>query len=142
MKIIAHRGNTSGPNKDENHPTHLEKALLKGYDIEVDVWVIENKIFLGHDEPKYNVSFNNLFEIKDNLWIHCKNLTALNFFNKKDFIFFWHENDRFTLTSNGFIWTYPNEELSKKSIIVDLMGNNVYNDVYGVCTDYTEKYDL
>ncbi|CAB5218221.1 hypothetical protein UFOVP204_103 [uncultured Caudovirales phage] len=136
MKIIAHRGNTNGPSDQENHPIHLEKALLEGYDVEADVWVIENKIFLGHNKPQYAVNFNNLFEIKNNLWIHCKNLAALNYFDKENFNFFWHENDKFTLTSKGFIWTYPDEKLSEKSVIVDLNWKNSNIDVYGICTDY------
>ena len=142
MKIIAHRGNTNGPKSDENHPIYLEKALLKGYDIEADIWVIENKIFLGHDKPTYNININNLFEIKDNLWIHCKNLDALSYFDKEVFNFFWHENDKFTLTSKGFIWTYPNELLSRKSVVVDLSLKNNNLDVYGICTDYTEKVKI
>jgi hypothetical protein len=51
---------------------------------------------------------------------------------------FWHQEDDFTLTSSGFIWTYPNKNVLDNSIIVD-------NDpkwkeknykCYGVCSDY------
>ena len=59
MKLIAHRGNTSGPNIDkENDPEYLIQAVDKGFDCEVDVWVIEDKIWLGHDKPTYEVDAN------------------------------------------------------------------------------------
>ena len=53
MKIIAHRGNLSGPTQTENHPDQIKKALDLGFDVEIDVWYKENKVFLGHDFPQY-----------------------------------------------------------------------------------------
>ena len=87
-----------------------------------------------------------IFELKDNCWIHCKNLDALTFFNKfgEIYNYFWHQNDKFTLTSKGYIWTYPGETLSFKSICVmpELNMNhteltNLKNlKVQGICTDF------
>ena len=37
MRIIAHRGNVTGPCKDENCPEHIDKAISLGYDVEVTV---------------------------------------------------------------------------------------------------------
>ncbi len=59
MKLIAHRGNTQGPNPErENSPEYIEEALNAGYDVEVDVWYdcATEKFWLGHDEPQYDVS--------------------------------------------------------------------------------------
>ena len=59
MKLIAPRGNTTGPDTErENNPEYLIHAVDKGYDCEVDVWVIEDKIWLGHDEPNHEVTAN------------------------------------------------------------------------------------
>jgi len=56
MIYIAHRGNTQGPNPDkENHPDYLRDAVRKGYDVELDVWLINGKYILGHDAPQYEV---------------------------------------------------------------------------------------
>ena len=56
MKIISHRGNISGPNPDkENHPDYISCALFKVFDVEIDVWFINNEFWLGHDAPKYKV---------------------------------------------------------------------------------------
>ena len=56
MKYIAHRGNLNGPNRLlENKPDYLNVALSLGYDVEVDVWFIDGKFFLGHDRPDYEI---------------------------------------------------------------------------------------
>ena len=38
----------------------------------------------------------------------------------QDFNYFWHENDRFTITSKGYLWTYPGNKYSENSVIVNL----------------------
>ena len=54
MILIAHRGNTEGPcPESENRPDYLISAVAKGFYVEVDVWLQENKLFLGHDGPQY-----------------------------------------------------------------------------------------
>ena len=38
MILIAHRGNVSGPNPEmENNPLYIDRALEKGYDVEIDI---------------------------------------------------------------------------------------------------------
>ena len=50
MVIISHRGNLDGrkPGR-ENKPDYIQEALDAGYDVEIDVWMINNELFLGHD---------------------------------------------------------------------------------------------
>ena len=38
MILISHRGNLNGTSPFENHPEYIQKALLKGFDVEIDVW--------------------------------------------------------------------------------------------------------
>jgi len=146
MIKISHRGNLKGPDKElENTPDYLKLAISKGYDVEVDLWVIDGKIFLGHDRPTTEVSIDFMLSIKSNSWFHCKNLEALSYLSdmNEGFVFFWHQNDDYTLTSNGYIWTYPGKITNHNSILVvskniDL---SVFKDIYGVCSDYLE-YDI
>lgn len=49
--------------------------------------------------------------------------------------YFWHENDRFTLTSKGIPWCYPNN-YNKKGIVVVFDDSLPSNLISGVCTDY------
>ena len=60
MKLIAHRGNTHGPDEGkENNPDYIDKCLSEGYDAEIDVRYdpITTVFWLGHDEPQYKVSW-------------------------------------------------------------------------------------
>lgn len=138
MILISHRGNISGPNKSENNPFFIDKAVNLGYNVEVDVWKIDNKIFLGHDKPEYEVKEE--FLKNDNFWCHAKNLESLHWMLKNNIRCFWHEGDDFTLTSNSVIWTYPNKEVTDRSIIVckTLDETIKYSkmNIYGICSDY------
>ena len=50
--LISHRGNIDGRNVEyENNPNYIEAAINLGYDVEIDVWFIDGKFMLGHDEP-------------------------------------------------------------------------------------------
>lgn len=145
MKVISHRANISGPNPlFENHPDNIDKCIKFGYDVEVDVRLIDDSFYLGHDSPDYCVTIEWIHERKDNLWIHCKDLNSLDKFSaeQSDFNYFWHQEDDYTLTSRGFIWTYPGKKVSNsRGVLVMPEWNgcvenlNKY-DCYAVCTDY------
>lgn len=143
MKVISHRGNVGGPNKEkENLPSQILFAINKGFDVEVDVWCEANKLFLGHDSPQYEIQTYLLENILDRLWIHCKNFEALEFLqaNLPNSNYFWHQSDDFTLTSKGYIWTYPGKKTGEKSVIVDLSDSpNIDLPAFGICTDYPER---
>jgi len=136
LKIISHRGNTEGASEYANSPDYVERTLQLGFDCEVDVWKVFNFFFLGHDYPKYKVSKSFLKNSK--LWCHAKNLEALESMMDLGAHCFWHQDDYYTLTSQGYIWTYPNKITSKKSIIVhkDINWKSKNYDCFGVCTDY------
>ena len=85
MKIISHRGNLKGPDKkNENTQSHIDIALKRSYDVEIDLWKIEDKFLLGHDKPENEVELDWLGERKDNLWIHTKNFHAFEDLLKKN----------------------------------------------------------
>jgi hypothetical protein len=149
MKIIAHRGLLNGPDKElENKPEQIIKVLARPDSIhcEIDVWMVYNKWFLGHDEPQYEVDTS--FLGKQGLWIHCKNLDALHWFSESPihYEYFWHETDNYTLTSGNLIWAFPGKHLSKNSIAVLPEISEDYWEyvksckIAGVCTDYVEKF--
>lgn len=139
MKFIAHRGNLNGPSDQENKPEYIKSALSLGYDVEVDVWLIGNEIFLGHDNPEYLIDID--FLKLPGLWCHAKNLEALEFLLLNKIHCFWHQDDDFTITSQGFIWTYPRKNLGKNSICVmpELFTDSIPL-CFGICTDYVLKF--
>ncbi len=151
MRIISHRGNLYGPDKSrENLPTSIDEVLSLGWDSEIDVWNIEGKLFLGHDKPETLISFGWIQNRRNSLWVHCKNKEALNHLvSEASTNCFWHENDKFTLTSHGYIWCYPGNLTYGKSVIVlpeltkasDLRRQISKNQVFGICTDFPKKYE-
>ena len=141
MILISHRGNIDGNHSNnENDPKLIKHILDMGFDVEIDVWVQDGMISLGHDEPTYKIPIS--FLQNDRLWCHAKNLEALEFMVDCGIHCFWHQQDDFTLTNKGFIWTYPNKKVCKKSIIVcDTLKEAEYyfkKDIAGICSDYVE----
>lgn len=147
MFLISHRGNLEGPNPVmENNPLYLDAALKRGFDVEMDVWVIADKIYLGHDEGTHLIDLEWILNRKEKLWVHCKNVAAIVFFSNlfKNGIkinFFWHQNDTLTLTSHGYIWVYPGKQPVSSSIaVMPERENDTIDKCIGVCSDYIIKY--
>jgi len=149
MIFIAHRGLIHGPNLNkENRLSTIEIAIKKGFDVEIDIWVIDNKIYLGHDNKNLvKIDFDYIEEHKRVFWIHAKNFEALKFFSeldkKEEFNYFWHQEDNYTLTSQNIPWIYPGCEAIPSGILV--MPENVMDidniksiKVKGVCSDYIQ----
>ena len=121
MIYIAHRGLINGPNFElENNPEWIAQVLKMGYSAEIDLRVYNGKMYLGHDEPQYEVDFDFLRNNKDKLWIHAKDHVALEWMVRTGSLlnYFWHDSDDYTLTSYGYIWTYPGKPLNPFSICV------------------------
>ena len=142
--IISHRGNINGRLESyENEPNYINLAISKGYDVEVDVRVIEGTFYLGHDEPQYGVTLDWLYKRRNKLWIHCKNIEAVEWFNNLlgTYHYFWHQEDTVTLTSKNIIWAYPGKQPVKNSIaVMPELYNDDITQCLGVCSDYIQNY--
>ena len=145
MILISHRGNLTGPNPDrENHPDYIQQARSKDYQVEIDVWYENNKWFLGHDKPQYEVE--QTFFYDPFLWAHAKNIPALKQLSFLGIHCFWHQTDDVALTTLGYLWTYPGKPLTTKSICV--MPETIpqtREDVKiaaGICSDIIERISL
>jgi hypothetical protein len=138
MRIIAHRGNLNGPVAEkENNPDYIKNAIKAGYEAEIDIWFLKNKFFLGHDNPQYEIT-EKFFD--DNMWIHCKNLNAVEALKKTNLNWFWHQEDKLTITSLGYIWCFPNVYIDD-GITVNLGKKTTINkNILGICTDYPENW--
>jgi len=141
MKIISHRGNLNGKNTyTENTISAISRALNYGFDVEIDVWYKNNNWYLGHDKAEYVI--NEFFLQNKKLWCHAKNLDAFSLMLKnKKINCFWHQNDDFTLTSKGYIWTYPKKDTKDNSIIVlTNQKDKIPKKCFGICTDFPIYY--
>ena len=138
MILIAHRGNMIGPNEYENGQKYCEEAIAQGFNIELDVWYTDTW-WTGHDRPQYRVDPD--FLLKKEVWCHAKNIEALKKLLELGAHCFFHQNDNVTLTSQQYIWTYPTQPLTEKSICVlpELQTTDV-DGCAGICSDYIVRY--
>ena len=141
MLLIAHRGNIHGCSNLENEPNHIQNSIDFKFDVEVDIRYLEGKWWLGHDGPQYKISSPFTDFDNNKVWWHCKNFEALEKLQGSDLNYFWHQEDDHTLTSKGFIWTYPGKEIGINNIIVmpELVMSieKVKNlKCYGICSDF------
>lgn len=162
ITLIAHRGCINGPNSDENKPELVIHTLNCSYDAEIDLWKIDDKLYLGHDAPTYEIP--PIFLRSQGLWIHAKNLPALEYLYKLDEIpgythinYFWHDTDDFTITSQGYLWSFPNKAVNGMIInqpefkrdlsnvsredLVNWLGEFAQGKTYkGICSKYVGQY--
>ncbi len=140
MILISHRGNISGiRSENENNPNYINAALKLGYEVEVDVRFENGKFFLGHDFSQYHI--DNEFLLNNKIWCHAKTKDALEALDKIKAHYFWHQEDDYTITSKGFIWTYPGKKLFNKSICVLPEKYDYENfNCLGICSDFIENY--
>ena len=109
MILISHRGNISGPVPEmENNPIYIDKAIEKGYDVEVDIrGSFSTKFYLGHDEGQYAVPPEWIFARAHKLWLHAKDIQALHSLTQQasNFNVFWHQEDFYTITTTHSYFT-------------------------------------
>ena len=145
MRIISHRGCLDGPDPSiENNPNQIDCAIKHTFDVEIDLWMLDESFLLGHDKPQYPITIQWLNERSDNLWVHCKNIKALDYLssNKSNLNYFFHQTDHVTLTSKNFLWVYPKMEFTENSVIVAMEQCDLKKlkdskvKPIAVCTDY------
>lgn len=147
MKIISHRGNLNGPNLLlENSLDYIQKAIDLEFITEVDLRLENNKLYFGHDFAQYQVDLKWILDRKDMLLIHIKDSNALEYIIdiNININFFVHQNDDFTIISNGYIWTHNINYMNKKSIIplINIIDKKYLSyNCYGVCTDFPIEYE-
>lgn len=145
MRLISHRGNINGPKPElENSPGYILQAIRAGYEVEIDIWFVDGKFKLGHDEPLYEFPLSLLEDYHGILWIHCKNPEALVQMNLIDKVgvrlnYFFHDVDYAVLTSKGFIWSINPLE-NGILVMPEATCNTPAEYTLGICSDYVSNY--
>lgn len=155
FKIVAHRGLLNGPSKDlENNP-EIILEIIKNHPrllIEIDLNIMEDGIYLGHDYPNYKIDIDFIIKNKDRFILHVKRFDSESDFVNKSLskIYkishcFSHEDDNFTITNRGWIWSHPKMGFVPNSIFVlpekfvslnSREFRNKINLLKGICTDF------
>jgi|TARA_B100000282_G_scaffold294901_1_gene272964 hypothetical protein len=140
MILISHRGNINGRNPNlENGQRYCQKAIDAGYNVEIDVHFYDGILWTGHDRPQYRVDDD--FLLQEEVWCHAKDIMALRRLLELETHCFFHQNDPVTLTSKGYMWTYPTQPLTEKSICVKPEVQLIaLKHSAGICSDVIEKY--
>lgn len=143
MKTICHRGNMNGPNPDmENHPIYIQNTLNAGYDVEVDVWLLSDGLYLGHDGPIHKIERHFLQNKK--VWTHCKNMeTFIQLSKISNINCFFQDGDQVSRTSHGYDWAHSKSHyFSKKTILTKLDATDYWGFEgfpFAICSDYIIK---
>jgi len=146
MIQIAHRGNYAGRNEErENTVSYIEEAIAAGYDVEVDVWLIDKQWHLGHDFPgeKIDISFLE----RACIWTHAKNLVGyVSLWHNPKVQVFWHNKDDFVFTSKGIKWCRTHV-ITHDGVMVMPEFNDYHTELIrngheplGVCSDDFRKF--
>ena len=140
MILISHRGNINGRNPNrENGQRYCQKAIDAGYNVEIDVHFYDGILWTGHDRPQYRVDDD--FLLQEEVWCHAKDIMALRRLLELETHCFFHQNDPVTLTSKGYMWTYPTQPLTEKSICVKPEVQLIaLKHSAGIWSDVIEKY--
>lgn len=122
VKIISHRSNLNGidPSR-ENNPTSIKEVLDLGFDCEIDIFKYGLGLFLGHDDAQTLIEIDFLLKNAPKLFIHTKNIQALDYLNKfEELNIFWHNLDEHVFTSKGNLITHQDQPKTTKNGIIVL----------------------
>lgn len=148
MLYISYRGIYDGQNfQDANTPNQIGKAFNAGFACMVDVWRVDNKLYLGNNQPLTEVTTEFLKGKK--FWINARNTDMQTWIQSQPINYypnyFWfndpEENDPVT-TSGGQIITPGTVPINNQSIIFlpEIQDRAMFSTVklrcYGVCSNY------
>ena len=72
MFYISYQGIYDGSNyEDANTPPQISKALQRGFSCLIDVWRIDNKLYVGNNQPTIEVT--ERYIQGNRFWINAKN---------------------------------------------------------------------
>lgn len=148
MIIISHRGNTNGRDiSSENKPEKILDVINDKLSVEIDLRWYNNKFYLGHDEPQYEIDTDFIMNNTLALWIHCKEREAFHQVLKlKNIHCFWHNTDDYTMTNLGYVWAYPGKEPVGQECIAVMpetcwtAEETITKSFVGICTDNCFQY--
>ena len=104
MIKIAHRGNYRGRNPlRENTVSYIEEAIAAGFDVMIDVWLLDCTWHLGYDFPGEVIDLS--FMERPQVWVRARDFPGyVSLHSQKKIHVFWHKDDDFTFTSKGIKW--------------------------------------
>lgn len=147
MLLISYRGIFDGQNfESENTPDQIGKAFDAGFSCMVDVWRINNKIYLGSEEPLIEVSDRYLQGIR--FWLNARNDDMYSWLQTQpsklypNYFTVPYPTPAYVTTSSGHQWVFGCVPTDNNSIVVLPEGpdrglfSTVHLRNYGICSCY------
>lgn len=145
MELISHRANLFGPDEtQENHPEQILKCVSLGFNVEIDLWINEQGLYLGHDSAQYKIELDFLLNLRSFLYVHIKSSTKVSdLYEMRNINWFFHEDERFVYTNLKDKWYYPSASIMTDGINLmpeTTMGlgdfSSLANQKTRVCSDF------
>jgi hypothetical protein len=150
MIYIAYRGLYYGEDPQiENTPNQVSKALQYGFNAMVDAWRVDGKLYLGSDQPLYEVSEKYLQNKR--LWISCRNQDMYDWISIQNIKLYPHyfqipfgPTPNYVTTNSGYYWTFQDTPINNQSIMAvpesydrGLL-STVHLRCYGICSMFLQ----
>lgn len=142
MKLISHRGNLEWRNPElENSMSYIIHAIEEWFYVEIDLWWTHDWLWLWHDKWLERITIWDLMQYADKLYIHCKNINALQRFSEFSmFNYFVHDTDFCTLTSKWEKWAFPGNEIRNSIFVLPEWHEMNLELASWICSDYILQY--
>lgn len=147
MLFISYRGIFDGQNfEDENTINQIGTAFNAGYSCMVDVWRVDDKIYLGSQQPLVEVTAGYIQG--NRFWLNARNNTMLVWLQSQpqnlypNYFSVPNPTPAYVTTSSGHQWVFGNVPTNSNSIIVlpEIPDRGLFSTVklrnYGICSSY------
>jgi hypothetical protein len=141
---VYHRGNSARDLSVENNPKKLLELVRRGRHIELDIWTVGNKLFVGHDRPDVEVTYDWLLAVEPRALIHCKDGRTFSvlrrYFACRGIAanLFYHTSEDYALSTGGWVITYPGKPVFGEflSMMPETAGRNPNMEAAAIiCSD-------
>jgi len=151
MFYISYQGIYDGSDyQDANTPPQISKALRAGYSCLIDVWRIDNKLYVGNNQPTTEVT--ERFIQGPRLWINAKNTDMQEWIVDQPARlypnYFWFDTPTpppaYVTASNGKLITPGTVPVNTNSVMFlpEIDDRSLFSMVkvraYAVCSTYLE----
>lgn len=149
-KLLLHRGNNGVDDLSENDPITIDARNAEGYAVECDIWFRDNKWYLGHDAPEYEVLDLGVFLTERSNLIHAKDgetfAKLVKYCRERGFNneIFYHTIEDYVISTRGTIIAYPGKELYDGNLCMmpENMGRSITDkekkNIGEICSDSLE----
>jgi len=151
MLYISYQGIYDGNDyQDANTPKQINKALGKGYSCLVDVWRINNRLYLGNGQPVPQFEVSADYIKGPRFWINAKNEDMQTWISEQSLTvypnYFWFDAPTppppYATASNGKLITPGTVPINTNSVMFlpEINDRSLYTMVkvksYGVCSGF------